>query len=132
MAKRKVARTRAPAKPFMGSRAEAKAAGAVSYVDGTLCKNSHIPTARTTLDNRCIACCRSRRLEREVAARPRQFEGFLPDIKVGEEAVFQGTRGSAELAGAMYYISLKSPCKKGHEPTIRLVSNTGCIGCSFN
>lgn len=42
---------------------------------------------------------------------------------------FIGNRRSALANSARYYINPRRPCKQGHNPTVRLSSNTMCVAC---
>lgn len=55
---------------------------------------------------------------------------ILPALLNGEKPFF-GRRRDAIAAGARYYINFgaRNSCLHGHEPAIRLVSNTGCVLC---
>lgn len=80
------------AKPFLGSREEARLIGAVRYIDGTPCGRNHAPTVRLTSNKQCVDCrdLKSRELlEERKSPRP---HGFLAGLIMDGQAVYGGTK----------------------------------------
>lgn len=118
------------AKPFIGVREDAAATGAVRYIDGTQCNRQHSPTIRLTSNRQCVSCRDYSIVQRKIFDKMPRATGFSIDLFVREEPVYLGMRPQARKAEAKYYVSERWPCQYGHTPSIRLVSNGGCIACN--
>lgn len=117
------------AKPFLGSREEARLIGTVRYIDGTPCGRNHAPTVRLTSNKQCVDCrdLKSRELlEERKSPRP---HGFLAGLIMDGQAVYGGTKTQALTNGAIYYVDPRKPCLHNHVPTIRRVTNGECVAC---
>lgn len=116
------------AKPFMGTREEAKLARAIRYIDGKPCNRGHNPTIRLTSNTQCVACRDLKQVE--IKKILREAPGFIDGMILRGKAVYRGTPIQAEAAGALYYVNYRRPCNKGHDPAIRLTSTQACVLCA--
>lgn len=71
-----------PRKAFKGTRENAKEQGALTYIDGKECKNTHIPTVRLTHSGWCSICYDDYVKRRRQASRIKKQEmlAYKPKI----------------------------------------------------
>lgn len=117
------------AKSFLGNREAAMAAGAVRYIDGRPCGRQHIPTIRLVSNTQCVACRDLKLAELKVIRHQPDMSGFISGMFINEKPVFQGSRSKARTANAFYYVNPRRPCPKGHDLSIRFLSNSNCYVC---
>jgi len=132
MADHTVSRPSKAEKPFIGSREEARIAGAVRYIDGTSCRRSHSPTIRLTSNTQCVDCRDLKHAEIKTIDPKSKNAGFIDGLIIRGLPVFSGTVSNARKVGATYYVNPRRPCPKGCDPSIRLVSNQNCLQCNWD